>query len=67
MIRQKKNIPHAWPPILKNEQKKVWEQFSLGKYPGDNIVITRKQLAILMNSLATNPFYTEIDFNGRVK
>ena len=52
---------------LKNEQKKVWEQFSLGKYPGDNIVITRKQLAILMNSLATNPFYTEIDFNGRVK
>lgn len=67
VIRQKKNIPHAWPPILKNEQKKVWEQFSLGKYPGDNIVITRKQLAILMNSLATNPFYTEIDFNGRVK
>ncbi len=67
VIRLKKKIEHAWPPIFKDEQKTVWEKFFLKAYPGDNVTITRKQIAILMNNLATHPFLMEVDFHGKVK
>ncbi len=65
-IRIKKGIPHPWPPIIRNEQVKVWAEKFKQDYPGDSKPITRKQLAVFINSLAQNPFDETIGWNGKL-
>ncbi len=65
-IRIKKGIPHPWPPIIGNEQVKVWTEKFKEEYPGDNKPITRKQLAVFINALAQNPFDEVINWNGEI-
>jgi hypothetical protein len=66
-IRIKNKIHHAWPPIFKNEQEALWKNFFLEDYPGDNISITRKQIAMLFSKLAICPFNINVDFAGIIK
>ncbi len=63
----KKKTALTLSPINNDDEKAGWEKLFLGKYPGDNVAITRKQIAMLMNTLLTNPFFLDVDFNGKVK
>ena len=66
-IRLKKKIPHKWPPIIPNEQVSVWKDFIPEPYPGNDALVKRKQIAMLMSQLAIDPFLLEIDFKGKLK
>jgi hypothetical protein len=66
-IRIKKGIPHKWPSIVANEHIQVWKKNFTIPFPGNEAPVTRRQIAILMNALATHPFQVDIDFYGRVK
>ncbi len=66
-IRIKKNIPHKWPSIIANEQVAVWKNFISDAYPGNDAPVKRKQIAMLMNHMAIDPFLLEVDLNGKIK
>lgn len=66
-IRVNKNIPHKWPPIIANEQVAAWRDHIHEPYPGNNVPIKRKQIAMLMSHLAIDPFLLEVDLTGKLK
>lgn len=66
-IRLKNKTPHKWPPIILNEQVIVWKKNISDNYPGDNAPISRKEIAILMNTLSVHLFTVPVDIRGRVK
>ena len=63
---KKKGISHPWPSIISNEQVTVWAEKFKEDYPGNNKPITRKQLAVFINSLAQHPFDEAINLNGEI-
>lgn len=66
-LRLKLGVPHKYPPIIHNEWKKVAQE-SLGIEDIDgNKPITRKQLAVFLNSLSQNPFDQKISMTGFLK
>ena len=66
-MKIKRNIPDKWPSVIANEQRGVWKRFISTEYPGDDGPVSRRQLAILINHLANNPFEMEIGWDGKVK
>jgi FAD dependent oxidoreductase len=66
-LKQKNSISYKWRSYLTYNYENMWEQFFQEKYPGDNVTITRKQIAMLMSVLSFHPFFAEVDFKGKVK
>lgn len=58
-------IPHKFPSIIADEWKSVFkEKLGLENVDGNRLV-TRKELAVLVNALAQNPFDRQVDLFGR--
>ncbi len=66
-IRIKKGIPHQWPPTIVDEQLGIWENFINEKYPGNEAPVKRKQIAMMMEHLAIDPFSLDVDIFGKIK
>jgi hypothetical protein len=66
VIRVKRGIPHPWPPIILNEQVKIWTDMMHTAYPGDTAPVKRKELAVLISALAQNPFDEPVGWDGKL-
>jgi len=62
-LRLKKGIPHPWPPIIAFEYKSAAKEF-LHKTIDGKKLITRRELAVLIDHLAQSPFDEKIDWEG---
>jgi hypothetical protein len=63
LYRQRLQIPHKYPSVVNNEYRKILGDagFSLNS---DSRFITRKEVAVLLNGLAENPFNKPVSING---
>lgn len=67
LVRVKKKIPHKYPTIVHAEWRQILKEAGDSKPYKDNDQVTRRQLAVLLNALAENPFDEYINIYGERK
>lgn len=65
-LRNRLGIGHKYPSIVPNEWKSVYKEVMGIDQVDAGKLITRKELAVLLNSLSQNPFEQKIDAKGRL-
>jgi hypothetical protein len=63
-LRLRLGIPHKYPSVVSREWKQTFKtSFGEGKADGNRLV-TRKELAVMLNDMAQNPFGINVNING---
>ncbi|MDX1936998.1 MAG: FAD-dependent oxidoreductase [Flavihumibacter sp.] len=63
LYRQRLQIPHKYPSVVHDEYKKILGNAGFS-FNSNSRFITRKEVAVLLNSLAANPFNKPVSING---
>jgi hypothetical protein len=63
-LRNRLGIEHKYPSVISNEWKSVAKEFLGTDQMDGRKLITRKELAVFLNSLSQNPFEQNVDAKG---
>ena len=66
-LRIRLKIPHKYPSVVSNEWKHILKTGQGDAPANGNRLITRRELALLINELAQNPFLQPVDIKGKVQ
>lgn len=66
-LRLRLGIPHKYPSIVLNEWKHAFKTRLIVEKVDGNRHVTRKELSVLIDDLAQNPFLQKVDYTGMRK
>lgn len=63
-LRIRLGIPHKYPSVAANEWRHAFKTRLKEENVDGNRLVTRKELAVMIDDLAQNPFFQKVDFTG---
>jgi hypothetical protein len=63
-LRIRLGIPHKYPSVVANEWKRTFKIRLKEENVDGNRLVTKKELAVMIDDLAQNPFFQQIDLTG---
>ena len=66
-LRLRLDIPHKYPPIIPDEWREVFKHRLNESNADGNRLITRRELAVMIDDIAQNPFFQQINLMGARK
>ena len=63
-LRIRLGIPHKYPSVIANEWKHAFKIRLKEDNVDGNRLVTKKELAVMIDDLAENPFFQKVDFTG---
>lgn len=67
IVRVSLGIPHKYPAVVSNEWKQVLKPDHGEDFRDGKRLITRRELAVLINGLAQHPFFLSADLQGEIQ
>ncbi len=64
LFRLRSNIPHKYPSVVKDEWRQIFRINMHEENADGNRLVTRKELAVMINNLAEPPFSRYVRING---